>query len=428
MESAVTSVETQTGTANQAQVMEVKQRYEDLKKLNLKLDMARGQPATEQFQISDNLWVNFNPKTDYIASDGTDCRNYPGGPYGLKEAREFFAPVIDCTADECIVGDSASLEMMQKTIVWALMRGVPGSERPWSKEAKVKFLCPVPGYDRHFTVCEALGIELIPVPMNESGPDMEAVQKLVATDASIKGMWSVPKYSNPTGITYSDSVVDALASMKTAAPDFRIFWDNAYAVHHFTDSPKPLKSILEACKVAGNPNRVIMFGSTSKITFSSAGVAYMGASKENIDYHAKLLGTQTISANKLNQHRHVQFLKAFEGGIPGIMKKHAQIMKPKFDAVQTIFERELGDSGLATWSKPEGGYFVSLDTRPGMATKVGQLAQEAGLTLTPVGATFPYKKDPEDRNIRIAPSRPPLEDVKQAMELLAVCIKMAAVG
>lgn len=404
----------------------LEQRFEQFKAMNLSLSMARGQPCTEQFDLSNDLWAKFDAAKDYQAESGLDCRNYPGGPYGLPEARAFFADVLGVRAEEIIVGDNASLQLMQNVLSWALIRGVSQDSIPWSKQESVKVLCPVPGYDRHFTVCESLGIEMIPVPMTEQGPDTEVVQRLVATDASIKAIWCVPRYSNPTGIVYSDEVIDALASMPTAAEDFRILADNAYAVHHLDKNPPAMKNLLSACKGAGNPDRVLIFGSTSKVTFAGAGVCFFAASENNIEYFAKLFGTQSIGPNKINQLRHVRFLSSVEGGLEGHMQRHADIIRPKFEVVEEVLSAELGGSGLATWTKPRGGYFVSLDTQAGMATRVVEMAKEVGLTLTGAGAAFPYGKDPADSNIRIAPTRPSLSEVRLAMEILAVCIKLAA--
>jgi DNA-binding transcriptional MocR family regulator len=300
------------------------------------------------------------------------------------------------------------------------------SEEPWGRLPGIKFLCPSPGYDRHFSVCEYLNIEMIPIAMDENGPDMDTVEKLVADDASIKGMWCVPRYSNPTGTTYSDAVVDRLASMKTKANDFRIFCDNAYAAHHLTDSPTPLKNILTACKEAGNPERVILFGSTSKISFAGAGIAMLAASKKNIDFLLSKLKYQTIGPNKLNQLRHVLFFKDL-AGMESHMKKHAAILKPKFKAVLDALDAELADKNIASWSRPQGGYFVSIDTMDHCARNVVNMAAGAGVKLTPAGATYPYGKDPRDRNIRIAPSFPSSDDVRTAMELVCICIQLVSI-
>ena len=303
--------------------------------------------------------------------------------------------------------------------------GVPGGKGPWLKQGPIKFLCPVPGYDRHFGILENLGIGMIPVPLNEHGPDMDVVQSLVAKDASIKGIFCVPKYSNPTGTVYSDDVIDALATMKTAAPDFRIFWDNAYAVHHLGEGPTPIKSILQACDAGGNPNRAFVFASTSKISFAGAGISFMAQSQDNLVETKKRLGKQTIGPDKLNILRHVQFFKNYDG-ILAHMDRHAAILKPKFDVIQSTFDAAFEGTGICTYTNPKGGYFVSLDTLPGKAKKTVKLAEGLGLKLTNAGATFPKGEDPEDRNIRIAPSLPPLEEVKQAMEMITVCIKLAS--
>jgi DNA-binding transcriptional MocR family regulator len=297
---------------------------------------------------------------------------------------------------------------------------------PWSQLPKVKFLCPSPGYDRHFFICEYLGIEMIPVNMLDDGPDMDQVEDLVAEDELIKGIWCVPQYSNPTGVVYSDNVVERLANMKTRAKDFRIFWDNAYAVHHLVDNPTPLKDILVACREAGNPERALLFGSTSKITFAGAGLAMMAGSQKNMEWVKNQMAFQTIGPDKLNQLRHVLFFKDI-GGIMAHMKKHAAILSPKFEAVQRILDRELEGKNIARWSKPQGGYFVSIDTMEGCAAAVVKKAAEAGVKLTPAGSTYPYKNDPLDRNIRIAPSFPPLENVQAAMELVAICIQIVSI-
>jgi DNA-binding transcriptional MocR family regulator len=313
--------------------------------------------------------------------------------------------------------------MMHDTILRAMVKGMTDSTPPWGQLPKVKFLCPSPGYDRHFFICEYLGIEMIPIDMQENGPVMDQVEDLVAEDEDIKGIWCVPKYSNPTGAVYSDEVVERLASMKTEAADFRIFWDNAYAVHHLVDKPAPLKNILAACKQAGNPERAFMFGSTSKISFAGAGLAIMAGSQKNMHWVTKQMAFQTIGPDKLNQLRHTLFFKDMSG-IEAHMKKHAAILKPKFDAVQSILGNELKGKNIASWSKPQGGYFVSIDTLEGCAASVIKKAADAGVKLTPAGSAYPYKNDPLDRNIRIAPSFPPLDDIEAAMELVAVCIQL----
>ena len=399
-------------------------RYQDFQSRNLKLDMTRGKPCPKQLDLSLEM-LECVKAEHYSTLVGEDYRNY-GGLDGIAEAKKLFSQYLDVRPDEIIIGGNSSLNMMHDTIMSAVVQGVVDSEVPWSKLPNVKFLCPSPGYDRHFSICEYLQIEMIPVEMKEDGPDMDRVEKIVAEDETIKGMWCVPKYSNPTGITYSDEVVIRLANMKTKAKDFRIFWDNSYAVHHLTDAPVQLKNILSACEQAGNSERVFIFGSTSKITFAGAGVAMLAGSKKNMEFRKKQISFQTIGPDKLNQLRHVRFFKDLEG-IKKHMEKHAAILKPKFDAVQTILEKELGDKHIAKWSQPDGGYFVSLDTLDDCAKSVIEMAAEGGVKLTPAGATFPYRKDPRNRNIRIAPSFPPVEDVVLAMELLAICIQLVSI-
>jgi DNA-binding transcriptional MocR family regulator len=386
--------------------------------------MTRGKPSPEQLDLAMDMLTG-EISREYKSPGGLDCRNY-GGLDGIKEAKELFSRYLGVADDEIIVGDSASLKMMHDTIMGAMVYGMVDSDQPWGKLPKVKFLCPSPGYDRHFAVCQYLGIEMITVAMDENGPDMDTVEALVASDASIKGMWCVPKYSNPTGITYSDEVIDRLASMKTMATDFTIFCDNAYAVHHLSESHEPLKNLLSACKESGNQERVFLYGSTSKISFAGAGVAMMGGSKKNIDFVLSKMQFQTIGPNKLNQLRHVLFFKDV-AGIEAHMKKHAVILKPKFDAVLNVLEAELAGSGIAEWSRPNGGYFISIDTLAGCARDVIKKAADAGVKLTPAGATFPNGNDPADRNIRIAPSFPSAADVNKAMELVAICIQLVSI-
>jgi DNA-binding transcriptional MocR family regulator len=341
-----------------------------------------------------------------------------------------FAQYLEVEPDEIIVGGNASLNMMYDTIIRAMVFGVVDSEVPWGKLPAVKFVCPAPGYDRHFSICEHLGIEMILVPMMAHGPDMDAVEEIVAEDEGVKGIWCVPKYSNPTGVTFSDEVVERLANMETRAKDFRVFWDNAYTAHHLTDTPDRLSNMLDACKRAGKPERVLIFGSTSKVSFAGAGLAMMGGSKKNIEFVKKQMAIQTIGPDKLNQLRHVRFFGDM-AGIENHMKKHAAILKPKFDAVLDIFDKELGATSgchsIAKWSQPNGGYFISINTLDGCAKAVVRMAADAGVKLTSAGATFPYKRDPRDRNIRIAPSLPPVEEIRQAMELVAVCIRLASI-
>ncbi len=405
-------------------LLSLNERYEGFVAKKLKLDMTRGRPCAEQLALSMEMLRFPGPDDSCKASDGTDTRNY-GLVDGIPEAKELFAQMLEVSPKEVIIGDNSSLSMMYDAIDRGMNFGVYGSTEPWGKLPKVKFLCPSPGYDRHFAITEFFNIEMIIIDMKSDGPDMDTVEKLVAGDASIKGIWCTPKYSNPDGITYSDEVVDRLASMKTAAPDFRIFWDNAYSVHHLTDTPDKLKNIMEACKLAGNPDRVYIFGSTSKITFAGSGIAVMAASENNIARIKKQLGVKTIGPDKINQLRHVHFLKDMQG-IGEQMKKHAAILKPKFEMVLDLLESELGDKNIAWWNKPNGGYFISFNTMPGCASAVVKMAAEAGVAITPAGATYPYGRDPQDRNIRIAPTMPPTEELKIAMDLLCICVQIVS--
>jgi aspartate/methionine/tyrosine aminotransferase len=402
---------------------ELLQRYSEFQSRQITLDMTRGKPCPEQLDLARGMLEGDIGKA-YLTQDGLDCRNY-GGLDGIPAAKILFADYMGVESDELILGGNSSLNMMHDTILRAMVKGVTEDTSPWGQLPKVKFLCPSPGYDRHFFICEYLGIEMIPIDMQENGPDMDSVEDLVAKYADIKGIWCVPKYSNPTGAVYSDEVVERLANMMTQAADFRIFWDNAYAVHHLVDTPPPLKNILTACKQAGNPDRPFMFGSTSKISFAGAGLAIMAGSQKNMQWVTNQMAFQTIGPDKLNQLRHTLFFKDL-GGIEAHMKKHAAILKPKFDAVQRILESELREENVASWSKPQGGYFVSIDTMEGCATEVIKRAADAGVKLTPAGSAYPYKNDPLDRNIRIAPSFPPLEDIQIAMELVAVCIQLVS--
>jgi DNA-binding transcriptional MocR family regulator len=332
---------------------------------------------------------------------------------------------LEVEPTEVIVGGNSSLALMHDTIVQTLLRGLPDAP-PWKSQPAVKFLCPSPGYDRHFAICERFGIAMVPVEMHDDGLDMDEVERLAGSDPAVKGIWCVPRYSNPTGATYSDAVVDRFARMETAAPDFRIFWDNAYAVHHLVERPAPLKSVLAACRAAGRADRPLIFTSTSKISFAGAGISALAASTANLRHVVAGLSIQTIGHDKLNQLRHVQFFKNADG-VGAHMQKHAAILKPKFDAVNEILERELAGSGVAQWTRPQGGYFISLDTLDGCASKVVSMADAAGVKLTRAGATFPYGKDPRDRNIRLAPSFPSLAEIRQAMELVALCVQLVTI-
>lgn len=408
----------------QEYIQKLQKRYDDFKAQKLNLDMSRGKPCSEQLDLSMEILDCLSSDTSYRAADGTDCRNY-GGVDGLPEAKELFASMLEVSPKEIIIGGNSSLNMMYDTIARAMVFGVLGSKAAWGKLPAVKFLCPSPGYDRHFAICEHFNIEMITVEMKKDGPDMDAVERLVSSDETIKGIWCVPKYSNPDGITYSDEVVDRFARLQPKASDFRIFWDNAYAVHHLSEKHDKLKNILAACKEAGNPDRVFIFSSTSKITFPGAGVAMMAASESNVNFIKKQLSIQTIGPDKVNQLRHTRFLKNMEN-IERHMEKHAAILKPKFDTVLDILQTELGGKDIAWWNKPNGGYFISLNTLPGCAKAVVAMAAEAGVTMTKAGATFPYGKDPLDRNIRIAPTFPPLSELKKAIELFCICVQLVS--
>jgi aspartate/methionine/tyrosine aminotransferase len=399
-------------------------RHRAFQSQSLNIDMTRGKPSPEQLDLSVDMLHCVNAKC-FRSPSGVDCRNY-GGLDGIPEAKELFSHYLEVEPQEVIIGGNSSLQMMYDALVRAMIHGVVGSEQPWGKLPKVKWLCPSPGYDRHFAICEHLGIEMITIGMGPDGPDMAQVESIAADDESVKGIWCVPKYSNPTGVVYSDTVVERLATMKTAAADFRVFWDNAYAVHHLNDRPAPLKNLLQACQSAGNSDRVFLFGSTSKISFAGGGVAMMAASQDNIEATKKQMSYQTIGPDKLNQLRHVLFFRDLDG-IETHMHKHADILKPKFDAVQDVLEVELADRSIASWSRPRGGFFVSLDTLDGCAKAVVSLAATAGVKLTPAGATFPYGKDPRNRNIRLAPSLPSIQEIRQAMEVVAVCIQLASI-
>lgn len=403
------------------------EEYETYRAQGLSLNMARGKPAANQLDLSMDM-LDILPSTDACkAQDGSDLRNY-GVLDGLPEAKELMASMLDDSADNTLVFGNSSLNIMYDTVMRCWVFGTLGSQ-PWCTLPEVKFICPVPGYDRHFGVTEAFGIKMVTVAMNEDGPDMDAIETLVADDASFKGIWCVPKYSNPGGVTYSDDVVRRLASMKCAAEDFRIFWDNAYTVHHLfddVDEQDQLLDIAQACAQAGHPDRYFKFASTSKITFPGAGISALAASADNVADIKKRMGAQTIGHDKLNQERHVRFLKDAEG-IAAHMAKHAAILRPKFDLVLALLEEGLAETGCGSWSKPRGGYFVSFDAPAGTAQRIVALAKEAGVTMTGAGATYPYKNDPLDSNIRIAPTLPPLEELEQAIRVFVCCVKLASV-
>ena len=403
----------------------LEREHAEIKARGLSLNMARGKPAKAQLDLSMPLLETITTLEDCVSTDGTDCRNY-GVVDGLPEAKALMASMLDDDPENVIVCGNASLNIMYDALARCWSFGTLGST-PWSKLETVRWICPVPGYDRHFGVTEAFGIEMIPVPMTDEGPDMGEVESIAAFDENVKGIWCVPKYSNPGGITYSDEVVRRLASMVCAAPDFRIFWDNAYCVHHLFDDAAEQDQLLDighACVEAGNPDRYFKFASTSKVTFPGAGISALAASPANVVEIKKRMGVQTIGHDKLNQLRHVRFLKDAEG-LAAHMAKHAAILRPKFELVNRKLEESLADVGGCSWSKPRGGYFVSFDAPEGTAKRIVALAKEAGVTMTGAGATFPLKQDPRDSNIRIAPTLPPLEELDEAMDVFACCVKLA---
>ena len=394
--------------------------YEALLSKGLKLDLTRGKPSARQLDLSAALLSL--PGDRYTSADGTDCRNY-GGADGLLELREIFSGFLQVPADQLLAVGNSSLELMHDCLVHALLGTLPGAARRWADEERVAFLCPVPGYDRHFALCERFGIEMIPVPMTAEGPDMDVVERLVADDPAVKGIWCVPKYSNPDGTCYSDDVVRRLAAMPAAAPDFRVFWDNAYAVHHLTDEEVEIADMLAACAASGHPDRVFVFGSTSKITLGGAGVAFFGSSPANVAWLRGYSAKRSIGPDKVNQLRHAMFLRDADG-VREHMRRHRELLRPKFDTVLRILAERLGDTGLASWSTPRGGYFITLDVPDGCAREVVRRAADAGLALTPAGATHPYRDDPRDRTIRIAPSFPDLSEIEEIIEGVATCVRL----
>lgn len=394
--------------------------YAALVERGLSLDLTRGKPSPRQLDLSAELLRL--PGDLHASADGVDCRNY-GGLHGLADLRVIFSELFQVPVGQLLAAGNSSLEVMHNCIVQALLSPLPGAAKRWVDEERIAFLCPVPGYDRHFALSERFGIEMIPVPMTADGPDMAEVERLAAEDAGIKGIWCVPKYSNPDGVSYSDEVVRRLASMTTAAPDFRIFWDNAYAVHHLTDEEVEIADLLALCAEHGNPDRAFVFGSTSKITFAGAGVAFFGASPDNVAWLLAGSSRRSIGPDKINQLRHALFLEDTEG-VRGHMRRHQELLRPKFDAVDRILREQLADTGLATWSAPKGGYFVCLDVLDGCAAEVVELAGKAGIALTPAGSTHPYGDDPRDRTIRIAPSYPSIEELESAVDGLATCVRL----
>lgn len=408
----------------EAELAALTKKYKEYQLRDLSLNMARGKPCPEQLNLSMEMMDVLSSESDLSCEDGTDCRNY-GVLDGIDEAKQLLADMMEVPADNILIYGNSSLNVMYDTISRAMTHGVMGST-PWCKLDKVKFLCPVPGYDRHFAITEYFGIEMINVPMTEDGPDMDLVEKLVSEDEAIKGIWCVPKYSNPQGYSYSDDTVRRFARLKPKAKDFRIFWDNAYCVHHlYEDRRDYLIEILNECRLAGNADLVYKFSSTSKISFPGSGIAVIATSSNNLDEIRKQLAIQTIGHDKVNQLRHVRFFKNIKG-MRNHMKKHADILRPKFEAVEEILERELGGLGIGEWTKPYGGYFISFDSLDGCAKAIVLKCKKAGVVLTGAGATFPYGIDPRDRNIRIAPSYPSPEDLKIATELFALCVKIVS--
>ena len=405
---------------NEMNSLEIK--FKALKEKNLNLNMARGKPEKRQLDlVSGLLDVLVDPADCKLGN--TDIRNY-GETSGMPEAKKYFSEILGVKESECFIGGNASLQLMYMVICEAFTNGLLNSEKPWFKLDKIKWLCPVPGYDRHFKITEKLGFEMTNIPMLETGPDMDLVEELVK-DESVKGMWNVPKFSNPQGIIYSDETVRRLAALKPAAKDFMLMWDNAYCVHEFDGDYVEFPDIIGLCKEYGNPNMAYEFASTSKVTFPGAGISVMAASEDNIKYLTKSFGVQIISFDKVNQIRHVRFLKD-KANTLALMREHAKIMKPKFDTVIKYLEREIAPLGIGSWMIPKGGYFVSYNAMKNTAKRVLELAKETGVEMTPAGATFPYENDPEDSNIRIAPSLPPVEELEDAMDVFCVCARLAA--
>ena len=411
-----------SAAAWQQEYDKVSAEYESWKAKGLKLNMARGKPGKKQLELSNSLLTVLSDPADCV-DGGVDARNY-GELKGLASARALFAELLGCKDSQVFVGGNASLQLMYDTVSKAYTHGLLHSEKPWCKEESIKWLCPAPGYDRHFKITESFGFELITIPMTENGPDMDIVENLIK-DPSVKGMWNVPKYSNPDGIIYSDETIRRIASMKPAAPDFLLMWDNAYCIHEFDGDFVPFRDILTLCREAGNPDMVYEFASTSKVTLPGAGFSVMATSEANQVYLQKLIGIQTISYDKVNSLRHVRYLKDKAHTLE-LMKKHAAILNPKFQCVLRHLDTEIAPLGIASWQRPKGGYFVSVNTKPGLAKRTLALCKEAGVVMTGAGATFPYGRDPQDSNIRIAPSLPPVEELEQAMEIFCTSLRLAA--
>lgn len=407
------------------ELVTLKKEYEKFGDLGIQLDMSRGKPGIKQLDLSMKMLDVLNSGSELKDSNGVDCRNY-GVLDGIPDAKKMMAAIMGTKPEYVIAYGNSSLNIMYDTVSRSFTHGVMGST-PWCKLDKVKWLCPVPGYDRHFSITEFFGVEMINIPMKEDGPDMDMIEELVSKDEAIKGIWCVPKYSNPTGVSYSDEVVRRMAALKPAAEDFRIFWDNAYAVHHiYEDNQAEILDIIEECEKAGNPDMVYEFASTSKITFSGSGVSAIASSPANLDFIKKQLTIQTIGFDKINQLRHVRFFQDFND-VKLHMSKHAELMRPKFQAVLSILENELKPTGIGSWTNPLGGYFISLDVMEGCAKRVVAMCKDAGMVLTGAGAPFPYGKDPEDKNIRIAPSYATPEELTKATKILVVCTKITAI-
>tara|TARA_R110002072_G_scaffold303107_2_gene493750 strand:+ start:21896 stop:23167 length:1272 start_codon:yes stop_codon:yes gene_type:complete len=416
----------------QARRQELLGQYQQIQQQKLNLDLTRGKPATAQLDLSNAL--DGILQGDYRCADGTDTRNYGGG-LGIPEARQFAANYLGTSSSQVMVGGNSSLQIMYQYVANAFLNGLQGPASAWIKEAangqRIRFLCPAPGYDRHFAICEALDIEMIPVPMDENGPDMDTVEKLVSQDPLIKGIWCVPRYANPSGVVYSDNVVERFAKLgRIAGANFRIMWDNAYAEHHLVDNPPELANLITLSEQNGTLDNVIVIGSTSKITFAGAGMAFMASSEANIKQFADYLGISSIGPDKVNQLRHMRFLQNLSG-LRALMQQHRSILQPKFELVLKLLDEGLGgktvnDQPLGNWTKPAGGYFILFDTQPGLADKVVSLCADAGVKLTPAGSTWPYKKDPANSNIRLAPSFPSLQEIEQAMRVFVLCVELAA--
>lgn len=409
------SVEQRAALADEQQ-----RAYDDLRAKGLKLDLTRGKPSAHQLDLS--LALLSLPGEDYTDADGVDTRNY-GGLEGLRGLREIFSELLHIPVDQLLAGDNSSLTIMHELVTFAMLFGVPGGDGPWFGKG-VKFICPVPGYDRHFSICEDMGIEMIPVDLTERGPDLDQVRELL-TDPLVRGMWVVPMYANPSGVIYDEATTAALLTMEAAAPDFRIWWDNAYGLHHLTDNEREPIDVLSIAAEVGHPDRVFCLASTSKVTFAGAGVSFFGSSPDNIAWYKKHLAIRSIGPDKVNQLRHLRYFENAEG-VRSLMRRHRSIMAPKFDAVLRILDEMLSPFGVATWTHPEGGYFITLDVVDGTATRVVELAKEAGIALTPAGASHPYGRDPHDRTIRLAPSMPTEADVETAMAGVATCVLLAA--